>query len=227
MEILKYILLTIGILLSIIDTDACAQDYRSSPYFTVGAYHIDGRHTANGLDISDDFVDAICMGIGYEFRISDPWGILIGGDFAISSFHDSYSEDFKKIALLSISTSAVSLSLSPRYYLVFDDETSFFFGLLSRIESTSSVARFKFRNKDDVATPRGNSGFQLQHGLEFGIRFSLSENVDNSISLGFVSRDYGSSINKLDLKQSGYFRDETMKQSTSLEIKTTFYINKN
>jgi hypothetical protein len=204
-----------------------AKNYKSSPYFVVTVYHIDGRNTANGLDIIDGFPDAVGMGAGYEFVISDPWRILTEADFATSTFHASFTEDFDKKALLSISTNAFALDLSSRYYPVLDDETGFFVGLLSRIESTSSLARFKFKDKNDSKTSKVNSAFQFQYGLEIGLRFSLNENLDNGLSLGFVSSDYGGSINKLNLEQSGYFKNETMKRSTSVELKATFYIHKN
>jgi len=204
-----------------------AQNYKSSPYFDATVYHIDGRSTANGLDITDGFPDAVGMGVGYEFVISDPWRILTGADFATSTFHASYSEDFEKKALMSLATNAIALNFSPRYYPVLDDEAGIFVGLLSRLETTSSLARFKFRDKDDLKTPRSHSPFQFQYGLEIGLMVSLDEAINGSISLGFVSRNYGGSIDKLDLAQSGYFKNETMKRSTSLELKATFYIQRN
>ncbi len=208
----------------ILGMDLCAQEYKNSPFFVIGAYEIDGRHNANGLDISSNLPDALNMGGGYEFFINNEISVLTGFQVALSRFQAEKREDFEAKALMEITTIAYSWTCSPRYYLYVDDVTSFFVGLLPRLESTSSRGRFKYIDAPDSETPGEHSAFQFRFGAELGIRGQLFDGIDNSISIGVIGRNYGASVNKLDLQKSGYFINESLQSSASLELKIGFFL---
>ena len=216
---MRFILLLV--LFQLIVTSLFSQDFLNSPYLNAGLFMLPGNGSANVFNKKENIADGFEMGVGYEFRIRENAGLAMGVDYMFCSFEDDAYVDIQKVAQLRIGLNAFSFNLSPRYYLVFEDESALSLGLIARMESSAAKADLQFRDEEDFSLDRVNSGFQFQYGFGLGYSFPLKGNVSTRVALNFVSRDYGSSINKLDLERSGYFKNEIMKRTTSVELELT------
>lgn len=209
-----------------------AQEYKSRSYFSIGLYSLDTKNSANGLNILKDsdedgvlyrLIDGVDLGFGYEFRIKNELGIRTGVDLFLSSFSGSHSENFQRLAFLEVPVSSITLSIAPRYYFLYDSDNGFFIETSTKLGFSTSKAIFSLMDKEDFSISKERSNIQFQYGFLFGYRLGpnidLGESSTYDISLGVISQNLGASINKLDLKQSEFFENETFKRTVSLVLK--------
>jgi hypothetical protein len=190
---------------------------------------LDTRGTANGLSqVGEEIIGLMSLGGGYEFQLDDSWSLGLDADLSLGGFDAAHYEQFDHLANMRISLTGIAFNLRPKYAAFETSSGNFFIEGIGKLESFGSKAHFSFYDdRKDFSTAGTSSGFHFYYGGAIGYQADFEDNNGALISLGLISHDFGKTVNKLDIEQSGYFINEHLKKRTSLVLRVVFYFKFN